>query len=327
MRMSNSYIVKLIAHGILLTILYGYIYANAQTYPSKTIRIILPQGAGGSTDLIARIISQKLGETLGQQVVVENRPGAAGIIGVDAVAKSVPDGYTILLGSSTMVAANVSLYKRLPFDPVKDLAPLAMAAASHFVIAVHPSVRASSIRELVALAKHEPGKLSYGSGSSSAQICVEMLKSAAKVNITMVPYKSSSQALSDLIAGQVQLVCEPPTTALPSARSGKLRILAITSGERASFAPEYPTVSESGFPGFEYVAWIGFFAPAGIPKEIATKLGSEIIKVLRQPDTAERIKNAGFDPMPLSAEKLATIQNDDITRLAKIIKEAGINID
>ncbi len=320
--------IGLLANGMLaLALALGPIEAGAQTYPSKPIRIILPQGAGGSTDIVARMIAQKLGESLEQHVVVENRPGAAGIIGVDAVAKAAPDGYTILLGSSTMMAANISLYSKLPFDPVKDLTPLAMAAAAHFVFAVHPSVPANNIKELIALAKAEPGKLNYGSGSSSAQICVEMLKSLARVDITMVPYKSSSQALNDLMAGQVQLVCEPPTTAVPNAKAGRLRILAITSPERTSIAPEYPTVAEAGVPGFEYEAWVGFFAPAGIPKNIAAKLSAEIVKVLEQPDLVKKIKSVGFKPIPASAEQLAAIQKAEIARLAKVIKEAGIKVE
>ena len=301
--------------------------AGAQAYPSKPIRMIVPQGAGGSTDIVARVIAQKLGEALGQQVVVENRPGAGGIIGVDTAAKAAPDGYTILFGSSTTVAANVSLYSKVPFDPVKDFAPLAMAAAASFVFVVNPSLPVNNMKELIALAKAKPGQLNYGSGTSSAQICTEMLKSLAGVNIAMVPYKSSPQSLSDLMAGQLQVVCEPLTTAVPNAKAGKLRILAVTSPKRTSFAPDYPTVVEAGVPGFEYVAWVGFFAPAGTPKDITARLSAEILKVLKQPDTVEKIKAVGFEPVPAGAEEFAVAHKAEIARLAKVIKEAGIKIE
>ena len=300
--------------------------AGAQAYPSKPIRMIVPQGAGGSTDIWARMIAQKMGEALGQQVVVENRPGAGGIIGVDAAAKAAADGYTILFGSSTTVAANVSLYSKVPFDAVKDFTPLAMAIAAPFVFVVNPSVPVNNMRELIALAKSKPGQLNYGSGTNSAQICTEMLKSLAGVNITMVPYKSSPQALTDLMAGQLQVLCEPLASAMPPVKAGKLRVLAITSLKRSQLAPEFPTVAEAGVPGFEYVAWVGFFAPAGTPRDIAAKLSAEILKVLKQPETIEKLTSTGAEPIPAGGEELGAIQKADIARLAKVIREGGIPV-
>ena len=301
--------------------------AGAQAYPSKPIRMIVPQGAGGSTDIWARMIAQKMGEALGQQVVVENRPGAGGIIGVDAAAKAAADGYTILFGSSTTVAANASLYSKVPFDPVKDFTPLAMAIAAPFVIVVNPSVPVNNIRELIALAKSKPGVLNYGSGTSSAQICTEMFKSLAGVNITMVPYKSSPQALTDLAAGQLQVLCEPLASAMPQVKAGKLRVLAVTSPNRTGMAPEFPTVAEAGVPGFEYVAWVAFFAPAGTPRDITAKLSAEILKVLKHPETIEKLKSTGGEPIPAGAEELGAAHKADIARLAKVIREAGIKAE
>ncbi len=315
--------VRMLAAGMLAL---AAVEAGAQAYPSKPIRMIVPQGAGGTTDMWARMIAQKTGEALGQQVVVENRPGAGGIIGVDAAAKAAADGYTILFGSNTTMAANVSLYSKVPFDPVKDFTPLAMAIAAHFVFVVNPSVPVNNMRELIALAKSKPGQLNYGSGTGSAQICTEMLKSMAGVNITMVPYKSSPQALTDLMAGQVQVLCEPLATAMPQAKTGKLRVLAVTSAKRTNLAPEIPTVGEAGVPGYEYVAWVGFFAPAGTSRDIAAKLSDEILKVLKQPETIEKIKSTGGDPVPAGAEELSAILKADIARLAKVIKEGGFTI-
>ncbi len=311
----------------LVTVGLSGLDAGAQSYPTKPLRLIVPQGAGGGSDIGARVIAQKLSEAIGQQVVVENRPGAGGIIGVDAAAKSAPDGYTLLLGSNTTMAANVSLYSKLPFDPVKDFTPLATAAAAHFSFVVHPSVPVNNMKELVALAKSKPGQINYGAGTSSAQICTEMLKSSAGIKLTYVPYKSSSQALSDLMAGHIQLICEPLVTAMPNVKAGKIKILAVTSPERVSSVPELPTVAEAGIPGVEYVAWIGLFAPAGIPKDVVNKLSGELLKVLKQQETMDKLKSVGFEPLVAGPEGLGALQKADIARQAKVIKEAGIKAE
>ncbi|GMV54705.1 MAG: hypothetical protein AMXMBFR6_05100 [Betaproteobacteria bacterium] len=300
--------------------------AFSDTYPSKPIKMIVPQGAGGSTDILARLVAQKLGEALGQSVVVENRPGAGGIVGVDAAAKSAPDGYTILFGSSTTMAANVSLYSKIPFDPVKDFAPIAMTAAAYFTFIVPPSQPIKNMQELVALAKSKPGQLNFGSGTGSAQICTEMLKSLAGINLTVVPYRSSPQALNDLLAGQLQGLCEPLTTSVPNAKAGKVRMLAVTSAKRTSMAPELPPVADT-VPGFEYIAWVAFFAPAGTPKEITQRLSAELVKLLKNPDNIERIKGIGFEPIPGGQEELAAALKTEIARLGKVIREAGIKAD
>lgn len=301
--------------------------APAQVFPSRPVRMIVAQGAGGSSDIVARVVGQALGEALGQPVIVENRPGAGGIIGTELAAKAPPDGYTIIFGSSTTMAANVYLYKKLPFDPVKDFSPLAMTAVADFALIVPASSPASNLREFISLAKSRPGQLNYGYGTSSGLLCGEMFKAAAGVDITKVAYKSSPQALNDLMSNQLQFLCEPLTTSLPAAKSGKVRILAVTGAKRTPFAPELPTAQEAGAPGVEYQAWVAFFAPAGVPREAAARLSAELVRVTNLPAVAERIRAVGFEPTPGGAQQLAAAQRDEMARLAKVIKEAGIQAE
>ncbi len=301
-------------------------HAGAQGYPLKPVRIIVPLGAGGGTDIVARVIAEKLGMRLGQLVVVENRPGAEGVIGVDAAAKSAPDGYTLLMGSSTTVAAIVNLYKKLPFDPVKDLVPVAKALGNSVnILLVNPAFPVQDMKELIALAKSKPGQLNYGAGTSSAKICIEKLKTLAGINMTLVPYKSSGQALTDLMGGQVQLVCEPTVTALQNVKAGKLRALGFTSATRVSWDPDIPTVAESaGLPGYEHSSWIAFFAPAGTPRDIVNRLSAEFAYILTQPDMVSRIKAVGFDADIGGPEELGALHKEEIARSAKVLKDAGI---
>lgn len=296
-----------------------------QAYPLKPVHLIVPLGAGGATDIVARVLAEKLGERLGQAVVVENRPGAEGLIGVDAAAKSAPDGYTLVLGSSTTLAANFSLRNKLPFHPVTDFAPVATAFKNGFnILVINPQIPAQNLKEFIALAKAQPGKMFYGTGTSGSKICVEMFKAMAGVDLTMINYKSSPLALNDLMGGQVHLVCEPVGTSIASIKAGKLRALGTTSLSRLAGAPGVPTVAESGLPGFDYSAWVGVFAPAGTPKPIVDKLSTEIAAVLRQPETAVKIEGAGFDPMIGGPEVLADLLKSEIARAAKVVKDAGI---
>lgn len=299
--------------------------AQAQDYPNKPVRIVIPYAAGGSTDILTRHMSVKLTARLGQSVVVENRPGAEGIIGVDAAAKSAPDGYTLVLGSSTTLAANYSLRAKLPFDPVADFSPVSMAFKNAFnILVIHPSVPAQTLTEFIAYARARPGQLFYGTATSGSKICAEMFKSQAGVNLAMVNYKSSPQALSDLIAGQIQFVCEPVGTSLAHIRGGRLRSLGVTSPSRLNEAPELATVAESGLAGFEYSAWVAVFAPAGVPREIIARLDRAIQTVLAQPEAARRIQANGFDPMIGGPEALATLLREEMTRAVKVVKDAGI---
>lgn len=298
---------------------------TAQTYPVRPIHLIVPLGAGGASDIVARVLAEKLGERLGQAVLVENRPGAEGIIGMDAAAKAAPDGYTLVLGSSTTLAANFSLRSKLPFHPVNDFAPVATAFKNAFnILVINPAVPAQNLREFIALAKARPGAMFYGTGTSGSKICVEMFKAMAGINLTMVNYKSSPPALNDLMGGQVQLVCEPVGTSMPSITAGKLRALGTTSPTRLAGAPNVPTVAEAGLPGFEYSAWVGVFAPAGIPVAIGERLGAEIAAVLRQSETAAKIVSVGFDPMIGGPDILAALLKAEIDRAAKVVKDAGI---
>ena len=302
--------------------------AGAQVYPAKPIRLIVPLGAGGATDLVARVVAEKLGERLGQAVVVDNRPGAEGVIGMDAAAKSAPDGYTLVLGSSTTLAANFSLRSKLPFHPVNDFAPVATAFKNAFnILVIHPNVPAQNLREFIALAKAKPGEMFYGTGTSGSKICVEMFKAMAGIQLTMVNYKSSAPALNDLMGGQVQLVCEPVGTSIQAINAGKLRALGTTSPNRLAGTPNVPTVAESGLPGFEYSAWVGVFAPAGTPRAIVGKIGAELAVVLRQPETAARIEGVGFDPMVGGPDVLSDLLRTEIARAAKVVREAGIKPD
>jgi tripartite-type tricarboxylate transporter receptor subunit TctC len=296
-------------------------------YPDRPLRLIVPQGPGGGSDVGARLVAERLGRALGQPIVVENRPGAGGSIGIDAAAKAAPDGYTLVLGSNTTMAANVSLYSKLPYDTVRDFVPLGLVFAANFGIVVHPSVAATNLSELAALAKARPGALNYGAGTSSAQICAEMFKAAAGIDLTHVPYKSSPQALNDLISGQVQVICEPLATALPQVKAGRLRILAVTSARKSSFAPDVPTLAEAGVPNVEYTAWLGFFVSSATPTQARARLGAELGKVLRQQGTADALAKAGLEPLVAGPDEAMALWKVDIERQAAVIKRAGIKAE
>jgi tripartite-type tricarboxylate transporter receptor subunit TctC len=299
--------------------------ATAQPYPSKPIRIIVPLGAGGATDVVARVIAGKLGERIGQTVVIENRPGAEGVIGLEAAAKSAPDGYTLVLGSSSTLAANFTLRSKLPFHPVNDFVPVTMALKNAFnFFVVHPGVPAQTLKEFITLAAASPGKFFYGTATSGSKICTEMFKTMAGIDLFMVNYKSTAQALTDLMGGQLHFVCEPVGTSISAIHAGKLRALGVTSPSRIASAPNIPTVAESGLAGFEYSAWVGVFAPVGIPRAVVDKLNAEFVAVLKQPETVSKIESVGFEPMIGGPEELATLLRNEIARAVKVIKDAGI---
>ena len=307
--------------------LAGFGAAHAQSYPSKPVRMIVPFAAGGPTDLFARVIAQKLSELWGQQVIIDNRPGASAIIGAEVASKAAPDGYTILMATSTSHAANVSLFSKLPYDPVKDFAPISLMGSTPFILVVHPSVPAHSVKELVALAKSRPGQLNFAGGSSSAQAGGELFKMLANVNMVHVPYKSNAPGLADLLGGQVQLMFDGLNTALPHVKSGKLRALAVTSATRTTAAPELPTMVEGGVPGYELTAWLALFAPAGTPKEIVTKIAADASKVVKMPEVVEKFRSQAFDPVGSTPEQLAAYQKTEIVKWAKIVKDANMKVD
>jgi tripartite-type tricarboxylate transporter receptor subunit TctC len=298
----------------------------AQDYPVKPIRFIAPNLPGGPTDILARIIAQKLSDSLGQAVVVENRAGAAGNIGTEVAAKSPPDGYTLLSGNIATFGANASLYKRLGFDPIKDFAPVVLVATQPNILVVHPSLPVTSVKELIALARARPGQLNYaGSGIGAvAHLAAELFKNDTGTNIVHIPYKSAAPALTDLIAGQTQLMFATALSVQPYLQAKRLRPLAVTTPQRVRAFPELPTVAEAGVPGFEATTWHGVLVPAGTPAAIVGKLNAEINRLLQLPDVRERLGALGGEIVGGTPREFAEHIQREIPRWAKVIKAAGI---
>ncbi len=302
--------------------------AAAQAYPAKPIRFIVPFPPGGSADILARAIGQKAGEGLGQSLIIENRPGAGTAIGAEALAKSAPDGYAIMIGTVSSHAINPALNPKLPFDPVKDFTPVSLVASIPFAMIVHPSVPAKTVEEFVALARAKPGTLNYSSAGSgtSNHLAGELLKSMAGIDIVHVPYKGSAPALNDLISGQVALMFDLVLTAAPHVKSGAVRGLAVTSAKRSSVLPDLPTVAES-IPGYEVSAWFGIFAPAGVPQPVVQRLNAEFVKALREPDLRQRLASQGAEPITSTPEEFAAYLRSEIDKWAKVVKVAGMKPD
>jgi tripartite-type tricarboxylate transporter receptor subunit TctC len=300
----------------------------ATAYPSKPIRLIVPLTAGGPTDILARTIAQPLSESLGQPVVVDNRPGAGGNIGAELVAKAPADGYTLFMGTSGPMSINVSLYSKLPYDPVKDFAPIILAASAPFVVAVNPSLPAKSVKDLIALAKAEPGQLNYGSVPGSAShLATELFKSAAGVDIVHIPYKGAAPATTDLIAGQIQLSFASTPGSMPHVKTGKLKALAVTSPKRLDQLPEVPTVAESGLKGYEASVWYGVVAPAKTPREIIVRLNQEIGKGIQQRTTRERMLASDFQPTSTTPEQFGSFIKSEVDKWGKVVKASGARAD
>lgn len=301
----------------------------AQGYPSRPIRFIAAFPPGSASEILGRIVGQKLHESWGQPVVVEARPGAGGTIGADFVAKSAPDGYTLLVGSSAEVTVGISLYAKLPYDPVRDLAPVILIAPVPNVLMVNPAVPATSLKELVALAKAKPGQLNFGSSGNgtTGHLAGEMFKLQAGIDVVHIPYRGSPPALTDLLGGRITMMFGPLTTALPHVKAGTLRALAVSSAKRSSAAPEVPTMMESGFPDFEASIWWGILAPAATPKAIVTRLNAEIGRILQLPDVRETLSRQGADPVGGTPEQYAAFIRTEIAKWAKVVKESGARID
>lgn len=303
--------------------------ALAQAYPSKPIRLIVPFPAGGAVDISARAIGAELSKSLGQQVVVENRPGAGGNLAAEAAARSAPDGYTLFMATSAILAVNPVLYAKVPFDPVKDFAPISVVASSDNVLVVHPSVPAQSVGELIALAKANPGKYSYassGSGSST-HLAAEMFKMMAGVDLLHVPYKGGPPGVVDLLAGQVHMIFDLVPSALPHIRSGKIRALGVAGVQRSPLLPGVPLISESGVPGYRSSVWFGLVAPAGTPAEIVSRLSADVAKGVRQAEFRDRLTGMGYDVTSTTPEQMAEMIRADIPRWAQVVKTNGIKID
>ena len=299
--------------------------ALAQSYPTKPIRFIVPFAPGGSTDTLARTIGQKLAESLGQQVVVDNRSGANGNIGMEIVAHAAPDGYTILLGYIANLAIGPSLYARLPFDPVKDYAPITQPAASPNILVAHPAVPAKTFQEFIAYAKANPQKVNFASAAvgSIGHLAGELLNRAAGIQMQHVPYKGSGQAVIDLLGGQVQAMFSGMSSVMPHIKSGKLRPLAVTGAQRSPAVPDVPTIAESGFPKFEATAWYGILAPAGTPQAVISRLHGEIVRALKMPDVKERLENVGFELVGGTPEALGAYIRSEIKKWAPVVKASG----
>ena len=307
-------------------------YAHAQAYPAKPVRMLVPFPPGGGTDYVARLIGQKLTETWGQQLIVENRPGASMMIASEIVAKAPPDGYTIIMSSANHTI-NPSLYPKIPYDTVRDFAPVTVVGTSPFVLVVHPSLPVKTVKELIALARARKGQITYASSGTGGpqQLAGELFKVMAKVDMTHVPYKGSGPAEVDLIGGHVQVMFATTISALPQIKAGRMRPLGVTTLKRTSafsnVFPDLPTVSEAAVPGYEASSWWGVLVPARTPREIVNKLHGDIVKVLHMPDPRNRLLTQGGDPVGNTPEQFAAMMQEELGKWAKLVKEANIKID
>jgi tripartite-type tricarboxylate transporter receptor subunit TctC len=297
----------------------------ADAYPQRALRMLIPYPPGGAGDIVGRLLSARLGEALGQQVVVDNRGGGGQLIATQMAAKAEPDGYTVFLASATH-GINPGLRKNLPYDTMKDFAPITLVAESPLVFVAHPSLNVTNIKELVAAAKARPGRIAYGSSGpgTGGHLSVELLKWMAGIDLVHVPYKGAAPALTDLIGGQVQVVCTSPLPALPHVKSGRLRALGMTSGKRSRAAPDLPTVAEQGFPGYESTLWYALLAPAATPPAIIRRLHDETVKVLKTPEVTDQLLAQGADPIGNSPAELQKFVRSEIERWTKVIQQAKI---
>ncbi len=316
---------KRVLNALLLVACFAAGAALAQAYPSKPLRMVVPFPPGGSADILGRSVGQKLGERLGQPVVIDNRPGAGASIGAKAVAEAPADGYTLLLGTVSSHAMSPAT-NAVGYDPVKDFTPIAEIASIPFVVLVHPGVPVKNIAELVALAKSKPGQLTYASAGSgtSNHLAGELLGMAAGIKMLHVPYKGSAPALNDLLGGQVNAMFDLQLTAMPQIKSGKVRALAMTGAKRSALLPELPTVREAGVPGYEVTAWFGFFGPAGVPKPIVDRLNAELNAIMKLPDIRAKFAELGVETESGSAEEFAGFVRGEAGKWAAVIKAAGI---
>lgn len=303
--------------------------ANAQAWPVKPVRFILPAPAGSAPDFLSRTLAPKLSEIWGQPVVIENIVGASGHIGTERVAKAAPDGYTILFNTIGPIAVNISLFDKLPFDPVKDFVPITLVALTPNIVCLHPSLPAKNVKEFIALARRNPGKLTFGSGGpgTTQHLSGELLNVLAGVKTIHVPYKSSAQMTIDTIGGQIDMIFHNAPVVLPHVRSGKLRGIAVTSAKRLPSVPDLPTMIEAGLPGFEVTAWFGLLAPTGTPPAVITKIHVDTVRVLNMPDVRERFVSQSAEPGGNKPEEFTAFIQSEITKWAKVIKASGAKAD
>ena len=303
--------------------------AHAQQFPTKVITIISPFAPGGTSDFVGRVVAQKIMENAGWKMVIETKPGANGQIGSDIVAKSAPDGYTLVLGPSSTHGIQPSLFKKLPYDVLRDFAAITMLGATANIIAVNPALPVNSVKELIAYGKANPGKLNFSSpgAGTSVHIAGEMFKDSAGIDMLHVPYKGSGPSMAAVLGGEVQVLFENISAAVPNVKAGRLRPIAVTSMTRSSALPEVPTLDETGLPGFEVLAWFGMFAPAATPKDTIARLNAEFVKALKDPKISEQMLSRGLEPRPMSAEEFTTVWKKDVEKYAAIVKKAKISVD
>jgi tripartite-type tricarboxylate transporter receptor subunit TctC len=303
--------------------------AKAQDYPSKPIRLVVPFAAGGATDVLARLVGERLTASLGQQVVVDNRPGAGGNIGSDLVARAEPDGYTILMGAVGTHAINPSLYPKMPYDPVKDFAPVTLVASVPNVLVVNPEVPANSVQELIDLAKANPGELNFASSGNGTSIHLsgELFKAMTGTDIVHVPYKGSGPAVTDLLGGQVQMMFDNMPSSLPHVKAGKLRALGVTSAKRSPALPEVPTIAEAGVPSYDATSWFGILAPAGTSEPVVTRLQGAIVQALGEPEMRQRMADLGAEPVGDTPAEFGQFIAAEIAKWAKVVNDAGVKLE
>ena len=314
---------------VLLGAALGPAAALAQSYPSKPIRFVVQAAAGGQTDIMARIVGQKLSQSWGQPVIVDNRPGAGGTIAMDFVAKSAPDGYTLGTAAMNTHGAATGLYPKLPYDAVKDFAPVVYAVATVNVLSVHPALPVRSLKELIALARAKPGELTFASGGSgtSNHLFMELLKLETKTDIVHVPYKGSAPALTDVMAGQVSMIFDPMPPSLPFIKTGKLRPLAVSNNKRSPLLPDVPTAIEAGVPGYDYLSWLSFVAPAGTPRDVIVKLNTEINRILQDAEVKDKLNSLGMNPVGGTPEELGAHIKKQVDVWTRVIKVSGARAD
>ena len=324
MKTVRSLFSMLIVVGTLALILPGGVLAADEPYPTRPIRFVVPFSAGSATDTLARVLGEKVSSILGQPVVVENLPGATGQIAASNVARAAPDGYSVLITSNSTHASNQALYKKLSYDHIKDFEPVTTLGTITLALVVNPSVPAATTQEFIAYAKANPGKLSFGAGSTSSRLAVEMLKTGAGVDILYVPYKSNPQAVSDLLGGQIQVMFADISTTLPQARAGKLKALGVSSAERSKLAPALPTMREAGIAGYELTAWFAAFVPAKTPAPVVATLNKAMVQAMADPGVQTALLNAGIEPNSSTPEGLAALVAAETKKWVEITKAAGI---
>jgi tripartite-type tricarboxylate transporter receptor subunit TctC len=314
---------------LLLLLCLACTAALGQPYPAKPVRVIVPYPPGGGNDLLGRLFAAKLGERMGQSFVVENRPGAGTLIGTEAAARSAPDGYTILLSSIATHALSPNLYSRVPYDPVKDFAPITLLGIAPTVLVVNKDLPAQTLQELISLAKSKPGSLAYASGGNGTppHINGEVFKSVAGVDLLHVAYKGGGPALADLTAGRVHVMLDTAASAMSHVRAGRLRALALSAPKRSPEYPDLPTFAEAGLPGYETNAWYSMHAPAGTPQDIVRRLNAELVAILKEPEILARFKQLSTDPVGNSPEEFAAFVRAELDKYARVIKAAGIKLD